>query len=155
MHEPWAWLQVWDVRTFRPMHSFKAPAPVTSLDISQRGLLATGQGRRVQVRCRRSCTAGATRRAPLPATRLPTGRTSAPVTPPWPQGRSRKHKLRQGWGRSQGALAAQVYQDALQTPVRAPYLTHMVQRGAVHKLRFCPYEARPWPASLPGQAACV
>ena len=43
-------LQVWDVRTFRPLHSFKATAPVTCLDISQRGLLATGQGRRVQVR---------------------------------------------------------------------------------------------------------
>ena len=51
-----------------------------------------------------------------------------------------------------------MYQDALQTPVRAPYLTHMVQRGAINKLRFCPYEvgrtlglhARPAPALLPG-----
>ena len=33
-----------------------------------------------------------------------------------------------------------MYQDALDRPVKAPYLTHIVQRGAVNQLRFCPYE---------------
>lgn len=42
-------LKVWDVRTYQPMHSYFCRSPATSLDISQRGLLAVGQGRRVQV----------------------------------------------------------------------------------------------------------
>lgn len=43
-------VKVWDVRTFKPLHAYFANSPATSLDISQRGLLAVGQGRRLQVR---------------------------------------------------------------------------------------------------------
>lgn len=42
-------VKVWDVRTFKPMHAYFANSPATSLDISQKGLLAVGQGRRLQV----------------------------------------------------------------------------------------------------------
>lgn len=42
-------VKVWDVRTFKPMHAYRSPAPPTWMDISQRGMLAVGHGRRVQV----------------------------------------------------------------------------------------------------------
>ena len=42
-------LKVWDVRTYRPLHSYTSAAPIEWSDISQRGLLAVGHGRRVQV----------------------------------------------------------------------------------------------------------
>ena len=42
-------LKVWDVRAFRPLHSYQTPRPVTSLDISDRGLLAAAHGPSVQV----------------------------------------------------------------------------------------------------------
>lgn len=42
-------VKVWDVRTFKPMHAYRSPAPPAWLDISQRGMLAVGHGRRVQV----------------------------------------------------------------------------------------------------------
>ena len=42
-------VKVWDVRTFRELHAYYSPAPVEWADISQRGLLAVGYGRRVQV----------------------------------------------------------------------------------------------------------
>lgn len=40
---------MWDVRTFKPMHAYFANSPATSLDVSQRGILAVGQGRRLQL----------------------------------------------------------------------------------------------------------
>jgi hypothetical protein len=43
-------VKVWDIRTYQPLHAYFANTPATQLDISQRGLLAVGQGRRVQVR---------------------------------------------------------------------------------------------------------
>jgi hypothetical protein len=42
-------VKVWDVRTFQPLHAYFANSPATALDISQRKLLAVGQGRRLQV----------------------------------------------------------------------------------------------------------
>lgn len=42
-------VKVWDVRTFKPLHAYFANSPPTALDVSQRGLLAVGQGRRLQV----------------------------------------------------------------------------------------------------------
>ncbi|KAF8069492.1 utp7 [Scenedesmus sp. PABB004] len=42
-------VKVWDVRTYKPLHAYFANAPPTSLDVSQRGLLAVAQGARVQV----------------------------------------------------------------------------------------------------------
>lgn len=42
-------IKVWDIRTFKPLHSYVSPAPVKFLDISQRGVLALGHGRRVQL----------------------------------------------------------------------------------------------------------
>ncbi len=37
------------MRTFRPLHAYFSHAPITSCDVSARGLLALGAGRRVQV----------------------------------------------------------------------------------------------------------
>lgn len=42
-------LKVWDVRMLRPMHAYFAHSPITSLDISQRGIMAAGYGRKIQV----------------------------------------------------------------------------------------------------------
>ncbi len=45
-------VKVWDVRTFKPLHAYFANSPATALDISQKGMLAVAQGRRLQVRAR-------------------------------------------------------------------------------------------------------
>lgn len=42
-------VKVWDIRTYRPLHAYTSVAPVEWADISQRGMLAVGHGRRVQV----------------------------------------------------------------------------------------------------------
>ncbi|KAJ9533766.1 hypothetical protein QJQ45_026853 [Haematococcus lacustris] len=42
-------VKVWDVRTYQPLHAYFAYSPATVLDISQRGLLAVGYGRKVQI----------------------------------------------------------------------------------------------------------
>ncbi len=42
-------VKVWDVRKLQPMHAYFSRAPADALDISQRGLLAVGFGRNVQV----------------------------------------------------------------------------------------------------------
>lgn len=42
-------VKVWDIRTYRELHAYRAPSTVEVMDISQRGLLAVGWGRRVQV----------------------------------------------------------------------------------------------------------
>lgn len=47
---PGTQVRVWDVRALKPMHSYFSRAPPTCLDISQRGLLAVGSQRRIQVR---------------------------------------------------------------------------------------------------------
>ena len=44
-----AQVRVWDVRMYKPRHAYFSHAPVEALDISQRGLLALGHGRTVQV----------------------------------------------------------------------------------------------------------
>mmetsp|Transcript_37780 Transcript_37780/g.70924 ORF Transcript_37780/g.70924 Transcript_37780/m.70924 type:complete len:546 (-) Transcript_37780:283-1920(-) len=41
--------RVWDVRTFKPVHSYFTAAPAVSLDVSQRGLLAVAYSGRVQI----------------------------------------------------------------------------------------------------------
>ncbi len=38
-------MSIWDVRTFQPLHSYIMHRPCTTLDVSQRGLLACGFGR--------------------------------------------------------------------------------------------------------------
>ena len=54
-------MSVWDVRTYRPLHSYLMHRPCTTLDISQRGLLACGFGRCAcysiitSTSCRRCC----------------------------------------------------------------------------------------------------
>lgn len=48
-----AQVRVWDVRMYKPRHAYFSHAPVEALDISQRGLLALGHGRTVQVGVRR------------------------------------------------------------------------------------------------------
>lgn len=59
-------VKVWDVRTFKPLHAYFANSPATALDISQRGLLAVGQGRRLQVGswCELSTVGAAAARSP-------------------------------------------------------------------------------------------
>ncbi|KAL1504105.1 hypothetical protein AB1Y20_010515 [Prymnesium parvum] len=42
-------LKVWDIRMFKPLHSYRTPRPVASLDISDRGMLACVAGPTVQV----------------------------------------------------------------------------------------------------------
>lgn len=42
-------VKVWDVRTFKSLHDYNAPAPASSLCVSQRGMLSLAYGRRVQV----------------------------------------------------------------------------------------------------------
>ena len=42
-------LKLWDVRTYRPLHTYSTPRPATSLDISDRGMLAAVHGPSVQV----------------------------------------------------------------------------------------------------------
>lgn len=43
-------IKVFDVRTFKMLHRYFSHAPVTSLDVSQRGLFASGFGKRIQAR---------------------------------------------------------------------------------------------------------
>lgn len=42
-------MKVWDLRMFRCLHAYKTKHPVVSLDISDRGLIAMGFGRQVQI----------------------------------------------------------------------------------------------------------
>eukprot|EP00727_Mastigamoeba_balamuthi_P006232 m51a1_g2228 putative U3 small nucleolar RNA-associated protein (587) ;mRNA; f:240820-242901 len=42
-------VRVWDARTMRPLHEYRAPRAPTSMSISQRGMLAVAAGPRVQV----------------------------------------------------------------------------------------------------------
>ena len=42
-------LEVWDMRTYQPLHTYKMPRPAVSMDISGRGLLAVGRGRQVSI----------------------------------------------------------------------------------------------------------
>lgn len=42
-------MKVWDIRTYRCLHAYKTKFPVVSLDISDRGLIAMGLGRQVQI----------------------------------------------------------------------------------------------------------
>ena len=42
-------VKVWDIRMMRPMHAYFSHSTASSLEISQRGLLAVGYGRKVQV----------------------------------------------------------------------------------------------------------
>ncbi|PNW74954.1 hypothetical protein CHLRE_12g502800v5 [Chlamydomonas reinhardtii] len=42
-------IKLWDVRMLKPMHNYFSHAPITRMDISQRGMLAVGYGRKVQV----------------------------------------------------------------------------------------------------------
>lgn len=42
-------VKVWDIRTYRPLHTYNAPAPVGWMDISQKGMLGVGYTRRVQI----------------------------------------------------------------------------------------------------------
>ena len=42
-------LKVWDIRTYKELHTYRTHRPVTSLDISDRGMLACVQGPTVQI----------------------------------------------------------------------------------------------------------
>ena len=42
-------IKVWDVRTYKQIHAYFSIRPATTLDISQRGMLAVGNGPHVQV----------------------------------------------------------------------------------------------------------
>eukprot|EP00457_Paulinella_chromatophora_P003678 gb/GEZN01003686.1/.p1 GENE.gb/GEZN01003686.1/~~gb/GEZN01003686.1/.p1 ORF type:complete len:626 (-),score=104.09 gb/GEZN01003686.1/:169-2046(-) len=74
-------VKVWDVRTYKLVHSYFSIRPATTLDISHRGLLAVGNGPHVQV-----------------------------------------------------------WQDALRTKQKAPYMTELLPAQGVERVRFVPYE---------------
>jgi U3 small nucleolar RNA-associated protein 7 len=59
---------VWDVRTMKPLHAYFSQRPVEWLDISQRGMLAVGHGRLIQVR---ACWGASKLSVPLAAIALP------------------------------------------------------------------------------------
>lgn len=42
-------LKLWDIRTYRPLHTYHTPRPASDLDISDRGMLAVVHGPSVQV----------------------------------------------------------------------------------------------------------
>ena len=42
-------VRIWDIRNFKPIHTYFSHAPASNLEISQQGLLAVGFGSRVQV----------------------------------------------------------------------------------------------------------
>jgi len=42
-------LSIWDVRTYKRIHSYHTPKPAHTIDISQRGLMAVGCGHQVQI----------------------------------------------------------------------------------------------------------
>ena len=42
-------IKVWDVRTYKFLHSYPTRKPATAIDISQRGLLAVGKGKCVEI----------------------------------------------------------------------------------------------------------
>lgn len=42
-------VKVWDLRTYQPLHAYFSPSPATWCDISQRGMLGVGWGRRINV----------------------------------------------------------------------------------------------------------
>lgn len=43
-------LKIWDVRMFKEMHVYQLHRPASTLDISQKGILAVGFGAQVQAR---------------------------------------------------------------------------------------------------------
>lgn len=43
-------VKVWDIRTFKPLQDYFSIKPVTTMDISQRDMLALGFGSHVRVR---------------------------------------------------------------------------------------------------------
>ena len=45
-------IRVWDIRQYKPVNCFPTASPPSSLDISQRGLLAFGYGNRCEVSLR-------------------------------------------------------------------------------------------------------
>jgi len=42
-------VSIWDIRTYKKLHSYHSPRPPMSLDLSQRGLLAVSSGYQVQI----------------------------------------------------------------------------------------------------------
>lgn len=42
-------MRIWDVRTYKELHTYYTPTPASCLAISQRGLLAVGHGPHIQV----------------------------------------------------------------------------------------------------------
>lgn len=42
-------VRVWDLRTYRALHTYSLPSPACCLEVSQRGLLAVGRGRTIEV----------------------------------------------------------------------------------------------------------
>lgn len=42
-------MRIWDVRTYKELHTYYTPTPASCLAISQQGLLAVGHGPHIQV----------------------------------------------------------------------------------------------------------
>ncbi|KAF3933408.1 hypothetical protein ABW19_dt0208307 [Dactylella cylindrospora] len=74
-------VSIWDVRTYKKIHSYSTGTPAKSIHISDRGMLAVGWGSHVQI-----------------------------------------------------------WNDALRTKAKSPYLQHMIPGNPVEDIRFCPFE---------------
>ena len=124
---------MWDLRTFQPLHAYYSPSPAEWCDISQRGMLAVGYGRRIQVRMEGS-------NSPLSRVCMIRGAAGCKA--------GRRPML--GWCRGSGTCAApriplflsQVWKDALTSKQQSPYMTHRLAGGTLRNFRFVPYEVR-------------
>jgi hypothetical protein len=137
---------VWDVRTFKPLHAYFANAPATTLDISQKGMLAVGQGRRLQVRCKLAAlgargVGGWVKRGALGLwagrLRAAPGRRPPAASPLHPCAKPTACPSRR---RPIPRAPPQIWRDALAHKAPAPYLTHTLPTGGAACLRFCPFE---------------
>lgn len=106
-------IKVWDIRMMRPLHAYFSYSPAKSLEISQRGLLAVGYGRKVQAREydheRNQCLVYYFHRPILMITYSFLG-------------------------------SFQIWQDALRSKQQTPYMSHTLLDGVIEDLAFCPYE---------------
>lgn len=139
---------MWDLRTFQPLHAYYSPAPAEWCDISQRGMLAVGYGRRIQVRgwgqgreerggacCCWGCGC-AEHGMGVPGSRWLL-REPGPLGVAW----AWTH-LQSTQPRPPFCSPLQVWKDALTSKQQSPYMAHRLAGGTLRSFRFVPYEVR-------------
>ncbi len=143
--------KVWDLRTYKEVHSYLTKTPPTDMDISQRGLLSLGFGCHVQVRVRNPPTHlchnhgqllgpgngsgmlsflfGKGRRVPARRVNRPSSKGSPPRPPP------SINRAKPLWNRF-----VKVWKDAIATKAKAPYMEHELPSKMLHRTRFRPLQ---------------